>query len=223
MKKTILSIFLCASLMITGCVSTDSDQEMSKAGKGTIIGTATGAAVGAVVGQIIGRNTTGTLIGAAVGAAVGGAGGYAIGKHMDNQEKDMRVALQNSQGATVSREGNLLSVSLGSDFTFNTDSAVVKQQFYPEIERIAGVLKQYPDTVIQVQGHTDNTGTSAHNLTLSRQRAESVKTLLKKQGVSASRMEIVGFGEQSPIASNSTPEGRAQNRRVELKIAQPTG
>ena len=222
MKRTILSIFLCTSLLITGCANTGNDQKMSKADKGTIIGTASGAAVGAVVGQIIGHNTTGTLIGAAVGAALGGAGGYAIGKYMDKQEKDMRAALKNSQSTTVSREGDLLSVSLGSDFTFNTDSAVVRPQFHSEIKQIADVLKQYPDTVIQVQGYTDNTGTSAHNLTLSHQRAESVKALLEKQGIASKRMEEIGFGEKSPVASNNTAEGRAKNRRVELKIAKPT-
>ncbi len=215
MKKTILSVALCV-LLIAGCAST---QTQTKTQQGGLYGAAGGAVAGALLGQIIGRDTKGTLIGAAIGAAVGGAGGVAVGKMMDNQERDMREALAASEAAAVSREGNLLAVTFKGDVTFDTGSVTVRPGLTAEIDRVAGVLIQYPQTLVRVEGHTDSVGTEEYNLDLSNRRAVAVKTLLVQRGVSESRLETSGYGETMPVATNDTEAGRQRNRRVEIKIA----
>lgn len=190
--------------------------------KGATYGAAGGALAGAVIGQIIGGDTEATLIGTAIGAAVGGAGGAAVGNMMDKQEAEMRQALAESEAAAVRREGNLLAISLRGDVTFDTGSAIVRPGLYSEIERIAETLVKYPDTVIQVEGHTDSTGTESYNMDLSARRAEAVKNLLVQKGVDPSRILSMSFGESKPIASNNSDYGRAQNRRVEIKVAPVT-
>jgi outer membrane protein OmpA-like peptidoglycan-associated protein len=195
---------------------------MTKSQKGGLIGAGGGAVVGGVLGQAIGHSTKGTLIGAAIGAAVGGAGGYGIGKMMDNQEKAMRDTLATSEAAAVSREGNLLAVTFKGDVTFDTNSTEVRPGLYSEINRVAGVLNQYPDTFIRVEGHTDSKGSNEYNMNLSKRRSDAVKTLLVLRGVADSRIEVVGFGETMPVATNDTEAGRQKNRRVEIKIAPKT-
>jgi outer membrane protein OmpA-like peptidoglycan-associated protein len=190
--------------------------------KGATYGAAGGALAGAVIGQIIGGDTEATLIGTAIGAAVGGAGGAAVGNMMDKQEAEMRQALAESEAAAIRREGNLLAISLRGDVTFDTDSAIVRPGLYSEIERIATILIKYPDTVIQVEGHTDSTGSESYNMDLSARRAEAVKNLLVQKGVGPSRILTMAFGESNPIASNEYDYGRAQNRRVEIKVAPVT-
>jgi len=134
----------------------------------------------------------------------------------------MREALAASEAATIKREGNLLAVSFKGDVTFDHDSAVVRPGLYNEISRIADILKQYPDTVIRVEGHTDSVGPEEYNLELSYRRAEEVRDLLVARGVDPGRIEVVGFGETMPIATNDTEAGRQMNRRVEIKIAPRT-
>ncbi|MDX1775665.1 MAG: OmpA family protein [Desulfobulbales bacterium] len=206
-------VILVCLIAITACALETKTQ------KGGTYGAAGGAVAGAVIGQIVGRDTEATLIGAAIGAAVGGAGGAAIGNMMDKQEAEMRQALADSEAAAIRREGNLLAVSLRGDVTFDTDSAIVKSGLYSEIDRIANILVKYPQTVIQVEGHTDSTGSETYNMDLSARRAEAVKNLLVQRGVDPIRILTVAFGESAPIASNATDYGRAQNRRVEIKVA----
>ncbi len=215
MKKACIAILICGLLatMVTGCAA-----PQTKTQKGAVYGAAGGAVAGAVAGQVIGRDTKGTLIGAAIGAAVGGLGGAAVGRMMDNQERDMRDALATSDAAAVSREGNLLAVTFKGDVTFDTNSTVVRPGLQSEITRVAGILKQYPDTLIRVEGHTDSVGSEEYNQDLSTRRANAVRTLLAQQGVAESRMEAVGFGETMPVATNDTEAGRQMNRRVEIKI-----
>ena len=210
-----LFIFSCIVTMI-GCAPQTNTQ------KGATYGAAGGAVAGAILGQIIGHNTESTLIGTAVGAAVGGAGGAAVGNMMDKQEAEMRQALADSEAAAISREGNLLEISLKGDVTFDTDSAIVRPGLYSEIDRIANILIKYPNTVIQVEGHTDSTGTESYNMELSARRAEAVKNILVNKGVEPSRILTLAFGESKPIASNDYDYGRAQNRRVEIKVAPTT-
>ena len=219
MNKMKMTVFLCCILILVGCAEMGT---MTKGQKGGLIGAGGGAAVGAVLGQAIGHDTKGTLIGAAIGAAVGGAGGYGVGKMMDNQEKAMRDALETSEAAAVTREGNLLAVTFKGDVTFDTNSTEVRRGLYTEINRIAGVLNQYPDTLIRVEGHTDSKGSDEYNMNLSKRRADAVKTLLGQRGVADSRMEVVGLGETMPVATNDTEAGRQMNRRVEIKIAPKT-
>jgi len=212
MKKTCIAFLLCG-LLAAGCAG-----PQTKTQKGAVYGAAGGAVAGAIAGQVIGHDTKGTLIGAAIGAAVGGLGGAAVGRMMDNQEKDMRDALASSEAAAVSRDGNLLAVTFKGDVTFDTDSTVVRPGLHSEITRVAGVLKQYPETFIRVEGHTDSVGSAEYNQDLSTRRANAVKTLLVQQGVAENRMEVVGFGETMPVATNDTEAGRQMNRRVEIKI-----
>lgn len=206
-------------LALVVCLSLPACMPQTKTGKGGVYGAAGGAAAGALLGQAIGRDTEATLWGAAIGAAVGGAAGAGVGKYMDNQEQEMRQALAASDAAAVQREGNLLSVMFKGDVTFDHNSAMVRPGLYSEIDRVANVLNQYPQTLIRVEGHTDSTGSEAYNLDLSRRRAEAVRDLLVQRNVSPSRIQVVGYGEANPVASNETEAGRQMNRRVELKIA----
>lgn len=219
MKKTCISVFLCLVLLLAGCAAPETQ---TKTQKGAIYGTAGGAAAGAVIGQVIGRDTKGTLIGAAIGAAVGGLGGAGIGRMMDNQERDMRNAMASSEAAAVSREGNLLAVTFKGDVTFDTNSTVVRPGLQSEINRVAGVLNQYPSTLVRVEGHTDSVGSNEYNMDLSNRRANAVKTLLVQRGIAENRIDAVGYGETMPVATNDTEAGRQKNRRVEIKIAPQT-
>jgi outer membrane protein OmpA-like peptidoglycan-associated protein len=207
-----LFILLCL-IILTACAP------QTKTQKGATYGAAGGALAGAVIGQVIGGDTEATLIGTAIGAAVGGAGGAAVGNMMDKQEMEMQQALAESEAAAIRREGNLLAISLKGDVTFDTNSAIVKPGLYSEIERIADILIKYPETVIQVEGHTDSTGSESYNMDLSARRAEAVKNLLVQKGVDPARILTLAFGESKPIASNDFDYGRAQNRRVEIKVA----
>jgi len=137
---------------------------------------------------------------------------------MDKQEQEFNQALAASNAAAVRREGNLLAITLRGDVTFDTDSATVKPGLYSEIDRIAQVMVQYPQTRILVEGYTDSQGQESYNQQLSERRADSVKNLLMDQGVDPSRIQVVGYGEAQPVATNATTVGRAQNRRVEIKV-----
>ena len=216
MNRTKISVILCLLLM-AGCAA-----PQTKTQQGAVYGGAGGAAAGALVGQAISHDTKGTLIGAAIGAALGGLGGAGVGNMMDNQERDMRNALASSEAAAVAREGNLLAVTFKGDVTFDTNSAVLRPGLYSEINRVAGILNQYPNTFVRVEGHTDSRGSSEYNMDLSIRRANAVKNLLLQRGVVDGRIEIVGFGETMAVATNNTEAGRQKNRRVEIKIAPQT-
>lgn len=187
-------------------------------GKGAAYGTAGGAAAGAILGQIIGGNTKSTLIGTAAGAVIGGLAGTGIGSMMDQQENEMRQALASSQAVAVQREGDMLALTFKSDFTFDVDSDAIRPGLYAELDRVAQVLVNYPQTTIRVEGHTDSTGSAAYNQQLSERRAYSVRNALAQRGIAASRISAIGFGKNSPIADNNTEYGRQQNRRVEVRI-----
>ncbi len=212
MKKGVLSLTL-AAVVISGCT-----QPMTRTEKGAAIGTGVGAATGAVMGQAIGRSTGSTLIGAAVGAAVGGVAGGLIGNYMDKQEQSMRDAMAGVEAANVKRNMDTLAVTFKSDFLFSVNSATLHPGAADEINRVSKVLNDYPQTNVTVAGYTDSTGTAAHNLKLSEERARAVKNALVDRGVLASRITTIGYGEKKPIADNSTPEGRQLNRRVEILI-----
>ena len=183
----------------------------------------TGAVTGALLGGIIGASNRpgsssearlrSTLVGAAIGAAAGGA----IGATLDQQAADLRNRLGNPN-VTVTNMGSYLLVNLPDDVVFATDSAAVRPDLAGEIRSIAANLVSYPNSRIQVLGHTDNTGTAAYNFDLSQRRAVAVADILIGAGVPSSRLSSVGIGEDRPVASNTTVSGRAQNRRVEIII-----
>lgn len=207
MKQFRIAIIALLCLSIVSCAGT-TNQEV-KTQQGALIG----AGVGAILGQVIGRNTTGTLIGAGVGAAIGGVAGNQIGAYMDRQEQALRNVIVESEEITVVRTENVLTATFQSSMFFDTGSDILKAGGYSEMDRVAGVLRDYPQTRIRVEGHTDSKGSDASNQILSERRARSVANALIQRGVDSSRIEVFGFGESQPISSDD-----AMNRRVNIVI-----
>jgi outer membrane protein OmpA-like peptidoglycan-associated protein len=203
---------LCA-LVAAGCA-----QPMTKTQKGTVYGTGIGAAAGAGLGQAIGGDTKATLLGAGIGAVVGGLAGAGIGKYMENQEAALQQQFAASDSASIRRDADVLAVTFKSDVLFDSGSAALKPGAYQEINRVSQVLTQYPETRIMVAGHTDSDGTEASNQELSVRRAEAVRNALVSQGVSAARINTMGFGETQPVADNNSEGGKQLNRRVVVTI-----
>lgn len=211
--KKFLTVVAVVSLMAVGCA-----QPMTQTQKGVAIGAGTGAAVGAGLGQLIGGNTEGTLIGAGIGAALGGTAGGFFANYMEKQEMAMRQQLSGVEGASIQRDAEVLAVTFKSDVLFDVNSSTVKPGGYDELQRVAGVLNNYPQTTIQIAGHTDSSGSDQYNMQLSQQRANAVKNALVGYGVAPARLMTVGYGESKPIASNATEAGRQMNRRVAITI-----
>ena len=208
---------IAAALTLAACTTTDpytGETRPNYTGRGVLIGAAAGAALGYLTNTSNSEEgRTNALIGAGVGALAGGA----VGNYMDRQERQMREALRDS-GVGVRREGNDLRLIMPGDVTFDTNSTEIKPQFYAVLNDVADVLEQYPATYVDVVGHADSTGDAAYNQRLSEQRAQAVAGYLIAQNVMRDRFYVGGMGETSPIASNDTPQGRAQNRRVEIII-----
>jgi outer membrane protein OmpA-like peptidoglycan-associated protein len=202
---------LLGAVLIAGC--TDLDGNANR--------TATGGLVGAGTGALIGRAIDGGTAGTIVGGAIGSVAGAAIGARLDRQQRELEQGLSGS-GATVVNTGNQLVVTLPEAITFDVDSASVHPEYVDEIAFIARSLRDNPSSNVQVIGHTDNTGTTTHNQGLSERRAAAVAAVLTSNGVETWRVQTTGVGYAQPVASNDTPGGRAQNRRVEIVIT-PTG
>ncbi len=216
MKRTII---IAASLALASCTSTPNDPLTGRPQvNNTATGAGVGAALGALGGLLVAKSKNGdtrksVLIGAGIGALVGaGAGNY-----MDRQEQELRSQLQNS-GVSVSRVGNSIVLNMPSNITFASDQDALNANFYPVLNSVSIVLNKYPQTLLDIDGHTDSTGSPEYNQQLSERRAVSVGRFLNSQRVDARRLLIVGFGETRPIASNDTDSGRAANRRVEIRI-----
>lgn len=172
-----------------------------------------GAGIGAALGNIVGGDTEATIAGAVVGGAAGGI----IGNQLDKQEAELRAQLAND-GITIANAGDRLIVSLPQDITFATDSFAIRPSLRADLDRVAANLLRYPNSTVQVIGHTDSDGDAAYNVGLSRNRANAVADVLQAGGVPFERLQIIARGESQPIASNLTPEGKALNRRVEIVI-----
>ncbi len=186
----------------------------SKTVQGGAIGAGAGAGIGAVIGnQFEGKN--GTAIGAIIGAAVGGTTGALIGRRMDNQAEELRNDLD---GATVTRVGEGIRITFDSGLLFDVDQSALTATSQNNIEELATTLQKYDDTEILIEGHTDADGSDDHNMALSKERANSVKRRLLTLGVVSGRVSTKGYGEAQPISDNTTAEGKAENRRVELAI-----
>jgi outer membrane protein OmpA-like peptidoglycan-associated protein len=219
---TATALLLCLALVLGGCMTTDpytGERKVSKttvgAGIGALGGAAAGAAIGAASGGHRGRRAaTGAAIGAGVGAATGGGIGY----YMDQQEAKLRQRLERT-GVSVTRSGDNIILNMPGNITFRTDSSDISSGFYDVLNSVALVLNEFDRTYVDVQGHTDSTGSDSYNQTLSERRARSVADYLTAQRVASHRLGVQGFGESRPIASNDTEAGRAQNRRVEIQIA----
>lgn len=213
--KTLATAGLVISL--AACSTTDpytGEQKTSNASKDAAIGAVAGAVLGAIVDHK--NRDSGAIKGAILGAAVGGG----IGQYTDEQEALLRRKLQGS-GVSVSRTGNTIKLIMPSNVTFDVDQYHIRGEFYSTLDSVAEVLKGYDKTRINVYGHTDATGGAEYNQVLSERRAQSVGQLLSSHGVGTQRITTYGYGEQYPIASNDTEEGRQLNRRVELELIPP--
>ncbi|MCH5174407.1 MAG: OmpA family protein [Prevotellaceae bacterium] len=223
MKKIKFSaVVMSALIILSGC-------GMNNTAKGGLIGGGSGAAVGALVGQLIGKNTGGTLIGAGVGAAVGTTAGILIGRKMD-KAKAAAEAVANAQVESVKDNNGLdaVKVTFDSGILFTTGNATLSSTAMSNLKDFTNnVLKVYPDCDVAIQGYTDNTGwknstkeqSVQKNIELSQQRADAVKSYLLASGAGTSQIKSsTGFGEENPVADNSTAAGQAQNRRVEIYL-----
>ncbi|BAV64867.1 OmpA family protein [Sphingobium cloacae] len=214
----IMSAMGLAAMLATTACTTDPEtgnRQVSKAAIGGIGGALGGYLLGDLVG---GRHDrTEKILGAGIGA-IAGAG---IGSYMDAQERKLREQTAGT-GVDVIRDGDNLLLRMPSGITFGFDSATVQPQFQPTLNDVASVLAQYPKTYIDIYGHTDSDGSDAYNQSLSERRAQSVANYLTSHGVQSARIATRGFGETQPIASNTTEEGKAANRRVEIKVAPVT-
>lgn len=214
-KKPILLLAGASLLMATACtdpgqVGGGQQNPNQKTGQGALIGGLVGAGLGAIVSDKKGK---GALIGGVAGATIGAGIGYSL----DRQEAELRQQLDND-GITITNTGDRLILSMPQDILFPTDSFNVNSGLRSDLLKVASSLNQYPQSTVQVVGHTDNTGTAAYNQDLSVRRANAVADVLMDGGVAFNRINSFGRGEDQPIASNLTEAGKAQNRRVEVVI-----
>jgi outer membrane protein OmpA-like peptidoglycan-associated protein len=211
--QRIVATFLSISLVALAACTTDpytGEKRVSRTAIGAGAGALAGAGIGALIGDHRGRN-------AAIGAGIGALAGGSVGYYMDRQAAKLREELAGT-GVSVTKVGNNIVLNMPGNVTFPTDQSDVKADFYPVLNSVAKVLKEYEKTLVHVTGHTDSTGGYEYNMGLSQRRADSVASYLAAQGVQSVRLQARGFGPDNPVASNGTPEGRQQNRRVEITL-----
>ena len=212
-SKAALAATMIGALALSGCV-TDPETGNRRISKAAIGGVG-GALGGYLLGDLLGGRSDRTE--KIVGAGIGAVAGAGVGAYMDAQEKKLREQTAGT-GVDVVRQGDELLLRMPSGITFATDQSAVQPQFQSTLNQVAQTLSEYPKTMIDVLGHTDSDGSEAYNQALSERRAQSVASYIGSHGVAAVRMATRGYGEMQPIASNETPDGKAQNRRVEIKI-----
>ncbi len=197
------------SVGLTGCASGGLQDN-----KNTLAGAGLGGAFGAILGRSVSSDKDrGTKLGGLLGAAVGAG----LGAQLDEQERALRGAI-GDDGAMITNTGEQLIVTLPEDVTFDVNSSIVKPRFVGPLGQLAANLNQYPNSRIQIVGHTDDRGTVAYNNNLSASRAQSVANVLVNSGVSRGRITTLGDGEFNPVASNASAQGRQANRRVVITI-----
>lgn len=210
--------------MLSGCASypqqsnapsndPNAPSGMNHKGKGALIG----AGIGAAVGLLAGNSAKNRREKAMIGAGIGALAGVGVGAYQDKQEAELRRQTAGT-GVQVQRDGDVIKLNLPDGVTFDFNKTDVKPQFYPALNNIAHTIAQYNQTIVEINGHTDNVGTVAVNQRISEQRAQSVANYLSSQGVQSVRMETHGYNFQYPIADNTTDAGRAANRRVEIRL-----
>jgi outer membrane protein OmpA-like peptidoglycan-associated protein len=214
--NTTIAVALAATLA-AGCQTTDpytGEKKTTSATYGALIG----AGAGAVVGMISGDDSKERRKRAVIGAGVGALAGGAVGTYMDRQEDELRRQMKDS-GVTVTRKGDDIILNMPGNVTFRTDSSDLNTQFFKVLDGVALVAKKYDKTIIEVAGHTDNTGSAGYNKQLSQRRASAVAQYLMGKGVLDTRVMTAAGGEEYPVANNSTEQGRQANRRVEITLA----
>ncbi|OFX53601.1 MAG: hypothetical protein A2066_04160 [Bacteroidetes bacterium GWB2_41_8] len=210
-NKTI-ALLLCSIMLLGSCSSTKNST------KGGVLGGAGGALLGAGIGALVGQKK-GAAIGAAVGGAVGAGAGVVIGKKMDKQKAELEK-IEGARVETVTDANNLqaIKVTFDSGILFATGKSELNASSKTALNKFATSLKETPETDVTIYGHTDNTGSKEINLQLSKNRAASVASFLNSNGILSERITTAGKSFDEPVADNSTAEGRAQNRRVEIYI-----
>jgi outer membrane protein OmpA-like peptidoglycan-associated protein len=207
---------LAVVLLASGCKTLDpytGEEQTSKATRGAIIGAAAGAVVGLASGEDAVDRRQRALIGAGVGALAGGS----IGHYQDRQEAELRAKLEGT-GVSVTRIGDNITLNMPGNVTFATDSADLNADFFNVLNSVSKVLKEFDQTIVEVAGHTDNTGSDEYNEALSDRRAGSVARYFESRNISSQRLLTIGMGESRPVADNGTTEGRQANRRVEITM-----
>ena len=219
--KRIAITALVACFTVTGCMTYDpytGEKKVSDTTKGAGIGAATGAVIGLLTGGNAAAHRKNALIAAGVGALAGGA----IGNYMDRQQAELRHDLQGT-GVSVTRMGDNITLNMPGNITFGTGSSDLNANFFGVLDSVALVLKEYDKTIIDVAGHTDSVGSDSTNQALSERRAATVGKYLEAKGITDQRVATAGYGKAHPVATNDTPDGRQQNRRVELTLTPITG
>lgn len=216
MTKTGIAAALAVT-MLGGCATytgqTTDPNDPNRTQRGALIG----AGIGAVAGLLSGKDATERRQRAMVGAGIGGIAGAGVGAYQDRQEAELRRQTAGT-GVDVQRDGDVIKLNLPDGVTFDFNRTEVKPQFYPALNSIAQTIGQYNQTIVEINGHTDNVGSLAANQAVSDRRAQSVAAYLAGQGVQQVRMETRGYNYQYPVASNDTEQGRALNRRVEIRL-----
>ena len=216
MHTRLIAVGTLGALVLGGCAN------MDETGRDTAKGAAVGGAAGAVLGAVVSDNRgKGAMVGGAIGAAAGAIGGNIWSKRMQEQKRAMEDATKGTAVAVTQTPNNELKLDIPSDISFDTGRADIKPEMRPVLDKFAQSLTQHPVTHVRIIGHTDSTGSDAVNNPLSTDRAASARDYLTARGVASSRIAIDGRGEREPIADNSTPEGRAKNRRIEVFVAEP--
>lgn len=204
-----IAALVAAALAVSAC-TTDSISQANKSQTGAIIGGAIGGLIGA-------SSDDNKVIKGVVGAGIGAALGGVIGNQLDKQAADLRRDIPN-ENIKIENTGEELRITMPQDLLFAVDSSNLRSDLQSDLYALASNLTEYPDTTVNIVGHTDDTGSDGHNFDLSERRAQSVAFTLENGGVTSHRIRSYGQGETRPIASNETDEGRAQNRRVDIVI-----
>ena len=218
-QKLVLAMAV-ATVFVSGCKTLDAytrEEQTSSATKGALIGAAAGAVVGLISGDDAVERRQHALIGAGIGALAGGSIGY----YQDKQEAELRAELEGT-GVSVVRNGDNITLNMPGNVTFATDSSDLSPAFFNVLNSVGKVLAEFEQTVVEVAGHTDSTGSNAYNQSLSERRANSVSAYLTGRGVIAQRLITLGMGETRPVADNSSTSGRQTNRRVEITMVPVT-
>jgi outer membrane protein OmpA-like peptidoglycan-associated protein len=218
-----IAAIMAGAVAAAGCTPTfdpvTGSQSVNRTAVGAGLGAATGALAGLIYADAKDSGSKGTRNAVLIGAGLGALTGGGVGLYMDNQEAELRQQLQNT-GVSVTRNGNQIILNLPSNVTFDVDRDQVTPNFQPALNSVALVMRKYNQTLLDVTGHTDSTGSDAYNLDLSNRRALAVANYLAQVGqIDGRRFAVAGFGEQQPIASNASEQGRAANRRVEIQIS----
>lgn len=213
---SLMGLFALGACTDPATLNPDGSNPNANRDRGALIGAGLGALAGAVLDDD--NRTRGAVVGATLGGGAGALAGYSL----DQQEADLRRQIGN-QNVLIQNTGESLIVTLPQDILFDVDSFAVRPDLQADLRGLAANLQQYPETTVEINGHTDADGDAAYNLGLSERRANAVADVLLNNGVAFSRIRTVGRGENNPIASNLTPEGKRQNRRVEIVIYPPVG